>query len=164
MAEALSERRVARKCRGPARGAGRGDGNPDFHLGISSDLQWKNFTVYALLDLQVGGQVYNRTEQRMYQYFRSADVDQVGKPDSVKKPVDYYFALYSGNNVNSWFVEPGGFLKLRELAVRYRVPLSALQRLRPLGVRGLGCMDLELKNVRVDADNRGSEELSFGKS
>lgn len=114
-----------------------GDGNPDFHFGLSTDVRWNNFTLYGLVDVQVGGLVYNRTKQRMYQYFRSADVDQVGKPDDLKKPVDYYFNLYFGNNVNSWFVEPGGFVKLRELSVRYRVPEAAVGRLRGFGIRSL---------------------------
>jgi hypothetical protein len=114
-----------------------GDSNPKFHFAISSDVRWGNFTLYGLLDVQVGGQVYNRTKQRQYQWNRSSEEDQAGKPDSLKKPVDYYFNLYNGNNVNSWFVEPGGFLKLRELTLRYDVPARALSRLRAIGVRGL---------------------------
>ena len=39
--------------------------------------------------------------------------------------MDYYFNIYNGNEVNSWFVEPGGFLKLRELTLRYDVPARA---------------------------------------
>lgn len=112
-----------------------GDGNPNFHFAVSNEVQWKDFTIYGLVDVQAGGHVYNRTKQRMYQYFRSADVDQSGKPEGRKKPVDYYFALYAGNNVNSWFVEPGGFVKLRELSVRYRIPRSALRILPGLGIR-----------------------------
>ena len=40
-----------------------GDGNPDMHLGFSSNLRWKGLSVYALLDAQIGGDVYNRTNQ-----------------------------------------------------------------------------------------------------
>jgi hypothetical protein len=106
-----------------------GDGNPDFHWGLSNSIQWKGLSVYGLIDAQVGGNVYNRTKQRMYQYFRSADVDQAGKPQERKKTVDYYFTLYNGNTVNNWFVEDGGFVKLRELSVKYRVPESFLTRI-----------------------------------
>jgi hypothetical protein len=92
--------------------------------------------VFALVDAQAGGQVYNRTKQRMYQYYRSADVDQAGKPQEAKKPLEYYDALYNANNVNQWFVEPGGYVKLRELSVRYQLggrPLAVLAR---AGARG----------------------------
>ena len=33
-----------------------GDGNPDFHWGVSNSVSWNNFDFYALVDAQVGGQ------------------------------------------------------------------------------------------------------------
>ena len=45
--------------------------------------------------------------------------DQGGKEDGLKKPVAYYQRLYNTNAMNSWFVEKGDFVKLRELSVRY---------------------------------------------
>lgn len=131
-----------------------GNSTPRFHFAFSSDLRWGNITLYGLLDVQVGGQVYNRTKQRMYQWNRSAEEDQAGKPDSLKKPVDYYFNIYNGNNVNSWFVEPGGFLKLRELTLRYDVPARALSRLRAIGVRGLS-VSLIGRNLWTSTDYSG---------
>jgi len=131
-----------------------GNSNPKFHFAVSSDVRWGSFTLYGLLDVQVGGQVYNRTKQRMYQWNRSADEDQAGKPDSLKKPVDYYFNIYNGNNVNSWFVEPGGFLKLRELTLRYDMPARALGRLRAIGVRGLS-VSLIGRNLWTSTDYSG---------
>ncbi|HEX5580815.1 MAG TPA: SusC/RagA family TonB-linked outer membrane protein, partial [Gemmatimonadaceae bacterium] len=35
-----------------------GDGNPDFHFGVSNNVTWKDFSFYALVDAQVGGNVY----------------------------------------------------------------------------------------------------------
>jgi TonB-linked SusC/RagA family outer membrane protein len=113
-----------------------GDGNPRFRYGVTNNVRWRALSVFALLDAQAGGQVYNRTKQRMYQYYRSADVDQAGKPQEAKKPLEYYDALYNANNVNQWFVEPGGYVKLRELSVRYQLggrPLAVLAR---AGARG----------------------------
>ncbi|HEX2166203.1 MAG TPA: SusC/RagA family TonB-linked outer membrane protein [Longimicrobiales bacterium] len=114
-----------------------GDTNPDFNWGFSSNLQWRDFTLYGLLHAQVGGDIYNRTNQRMYQYFRSGDTDQAGRPDELKKTTDYYSALYASNLVNEWFVEDASFVKLRELSLRYRVPETAIERLGSLGIDGL---------------------------
>ncbi len=111
-----------------------GDGNPDFHFGISNNVTWKDFSFYGLIDAQVGGNVYHNTKQRMYQWGRSADVDQTGKAQELKKPIEYYVNLYSATSPNDWFVEDGGFVKLRELSVAYRVPNSFLQRLGNVGV------------------------------
>lgn len=113
-----------------------GDGNPDFHLGWSNNVTWRNFGFYTLVDAQVGGQAYNQTNQRMYQYGRSADVDQTGKPQELKKPVDYYVALYAANDPTDYFVEDAGFVKVRELSVRYRLDDRWLAPLSRFGARG----------------------------
>jgi TonB-linked SusC/RagA family outer membrane protein len=114
-----------------------GDSNPDFNWGLSSNVQWRNFTFYGLLSAQVGGDLYNRTNQRMYQYFRSGDTDQAGRPDELKKTTDYYSTLYAANLINEWFVEDASFVKLRELSLRYRVPRAGLDRLGRLGIDGM---------------------------
>ena len=70
----------------------------------------------------------------MYQWGRSADVDQVGKAQELKKPVGYYSALYAANSPTDWFVEDGGFVKLREVSVAYRLPDRFIQKLGNAGV------------------------------
>lgn len=104
-----------------------GNGAPDLHIGWSNSIGWRSFTIYTLVDAQIGGDVYNRTRQRMYQYYRSGDVDQAGVSEADKKPTQYYSVLYNANSVADWFVEKGGYVKLRELSVRYRVPVSGLR-------------------------------------
>jgi TonB-linked SusC/RagA family outer membrane protein len=131
-----------------------GNGNPDFHWGLSSTLHYKGLSVFGLLDVKVGGDVYNRTKQRMYQYFRSGDTDQAGKPDDLKKTTDYYTALYAANLINSWFVEPGGYVKLRELSVRWNLPSSLIA---PLSATGLDNLTLFVigRNLLTSTDYSG---------
>jgi TonB-linked SusC/RagA family outer membrane protein len=96
-----------------------GDSNPDFNLGVGSNLQWKGFNFYALFDAKFGGDVYNNTRQWAYRDYNHADYDQAGKQDELRKPVTYYQALYNTNSLTSWFVEDGGYVKFRELSVQY---------------------------------------------
>ena len=113
-----------------------GDGTPDFHWGVSNNVSWKSWDLYALVDANVGGNAYNQTNQRMYQWARSADVDQAGKPQELKKPIEYYVALYSANDPTDYFVEDASFVKLREVSVRYRFsgrPLSWFSRFGATG-------------------------------
>lgn len=113
-----------------------GEGTPDFHWGVSNNVSWKSWDFYALVDAQVGGQAYNQTNQRMYQWARSADVDQAGKPQELKKPIEYYVQLYAANDPTDYFVEDASYLKLREVSVRYRItgrPLSWLSRVGATG-------------------------------
>ena len=113
-----------------------GTGNPRFHYGVSNNVQWKGIQFYGLLDTQVGGNAYNQNNQRMYQFQRSGDVDQAGKPAELKKTVDYYTLVYNGNNITDWFVESGAYVKIRELSARYNLPDRWLARLP--GNRGVG--------------------------
>jgi TonB-linked SusC/RagA family outer membrane protein len=114
-----------------------GESQPDYRLGLSNNFSWKGLQVYGLFDMWVGGNVYNSLKQRLYQWYRSAEEDQVGKPEELKKPVRYYDELYAGNDENDWFVEDGGFLKLRELSVKYRFGPQQLGPLSRLGTRGI---------------------------
>ena len=104
-----------------------GDGNPDFRFGVSNSVNWRNFSLYGLVDVQRGGQIYNQTNQRMYQWGRSADVDQAGKPQELKKTVEYYIALYAANDPTDYFVEDASYVKLREMSLKYRFG-GAVQR------------------------------------
>jgi hypothetical protein len=131
-----------------------GDGNPDFHMGVSNNVTWRSFSAFALVDAAVGGQVYNQTTQRMYQYGRSADVDQTGKSQELKKPVDYYVALYAANDPTDYFVQPGGFLKLREMSLRYRVGGGLLRSLGRVGARGMS-LGVVGRNLLTITDYRG---------
>lgn len=110
-----------------------GDGNPDFHWGLTNNVRLGRFTIFGVLDSQLGQDVYNFTKQRMYQYFRHADVDQTGKPDELKKPIDYYTTLYNAANTTEHFVEDGSFVKLRELSVNYSVRSDRFRLLRSIG-------------------------------
>jgi TonB-linked SusC/RagA family outer membrane protein len=110
-----------------------GDGNPDFRFGVSNTVGWRSVQLFMLWDAQVGGDVYNQTRQRMYQYGRHTDVDQAGKPQELKKTTDYYVALYAANSPTDWFVEDASFVKLRELSLKYRLPRSFNAALSRLG-------------------------------
>jgi TonB-linked SusC/RagA family outer membrane protein len=114
-----------------------GDGNPDYRWGMTNNVTWKSFDFYALVDVQAGGQAYNQTNQRMYQWARSGDVDQGGKADGDKKPIEYYVALYAANDPTDYFVEDAGYVKLREVSVRHRLGGRALNLMRGVGARGV---------------------------
>ena len=131
-----------------------GSGNPRFHYGVSNSVQWRGFQFYGLLDTQIGGDVYDQNHQRSMQYNRTAETDQFGKPDSLKKTVDYYALIYNGNAIEDWFVEPGGFVKIREMSVRYQLPQRLLSRLP--GRRGMGAsISLVGRNLKTWTNYKG---------
>ncbi|MCI0435123.1 MAG: SusC/RagA family TonB-linked outer membrane protein [Gemmatimonadetes bacterium] len=132
-----------------------GDSNADLKWGISNNIQWKGFNLYALFDGQIGGDIYNATKQRMYQWFRNGEIDQVGKPDDLKKPQVYYSgALYNGNRDTSWFVEDASHVKLRELSLRYAFDASRFTALSRVGI-DRAVVSLIGRNLKLWTDYTG---------
>ena len=104
-----------------------GGTQPDFNWSFYSNFNWKGFSIYGLLDAQVGGDVWSLTEQWGYGIeARSAQVDQAGKAEELKKPVRYYRLLQSAEDT---FVFDGSFVKLRELAIKYTFKRNQLSGL-----------------------------------
>ena len=108
---------------------------PDFSYSFNGNLRFRGLSVFALFDGQSGGHIYNHTRQWAARDDDSSDNDQYGKSDATKKPTVYYRDFYHVNAPNSWYVEDGTFLKLRELAVKY--DLASLIDLRGAGISGL---------------------------
>ena len=131
-----------------------GDGNPRYRLGLTNTIGWHGMQLFMLWDTQVGGNVYNQTNQRMYQYGRSRDVDQGGKIQEYKKPVEYYVALYAANNPTDYFVEDASFIKLRELSLKYRLPPRFTTSLARVGAQGMS-LSLIGRNLITITDYKG---------
>ncbi len=95
------------------------DCNPDFNLSFNTSFSYKNLSLYMLWSWKQGGDVYNKTKQYLFLENRAGIIDQYGKPEEQKKSIYYYQALYNGNNLNSFFVENGSYVKLREMSIAY---------------------------------------------
>lgn len=113
-----------------------GNGLPKFKWGFTNSVTWKSFDLFTLIDAAVGGDAYNQTNQRMYQWAKSADVDQTGKAQELKKPIEYYVSLYAANSPTDYFVEDAGYVKLREVSLKYRFGGKMLDVISPFGATG----------------------------
>lgn len=123
-----------------------GDTTPDFALSLSTNLRYKNFTVYALLDSEFGHDMYFQTGQWTMRELASGEVDQAGKSDQTKKPIKYYSLLYNVNEVNSYYIRDGSYLKVRELALGYTFNRDQVRSL-------LGFMGLQGATIRLVGRN-----------
>jgi hypothetical protein len=120
-----------------------GDVNPDFNASFTTNLRFKGFSAYALVDWVQGGNIYNATRQWPFFENRDRIVDQSNKPaascagsvdptcpySTGKKPLEYYQALYNGINPIDFFVEPGTYVKIKELNVSYTFSRTQLEAL-----------------------------------
>lgn len=95
------------------------DMNPDFNLSLMNTFTFKNINFNMLWHLKQGGDIYNQTKQWLYRDERHGDFDQADKPENQKKVASYYQIFYRVNDPNSYFVEDGTYLKLREASLYY---------------------------------------------
>jgi len=108
---------------------------PDYKLGMSHQLSYKNLSLYGLVEGAFGQSVWNQGRHWSYLDFLSADVDQGGKSVEAAKPIGYYYRAGpgpGGNNngiggfydilgPNNRMVEDASFVKLREVSLSYNV-------------------------------------------
>jgi len=106
-----------------------GDGNPRFNLSLGNTMNYKRFTLYFLLSWKNGGDVYNYTRQYTFRDLRAEEFDQSGKAESEKKTINYYSTFYKNTEINSYFVEDGSYLKLREASLYYTFDKDQLSSL-----------------------------------
>jgi TonB-linked SusC/RagA family outer membrane protein len=108
-----------------------GSTTPDYNIGFSNTVAWKNFQLYGLLQSVQGFKVYNQPLQWATFQSYSGIMDQSGKPEDQRKPVGYYDRLYgvSGLVPSSAFVDDASYIKLSEVQLRYRAGRGLLDRL-----------------------------------
>ncbi len=120
-----------------------GNTTPDFNMSFNTTLNYKNFTLYALLDWQKGGDVYNQTKQWRFR--------ELIDPSIVGETVGFASSVYAVNQTNSFFVEDASFIKLRELSLSYNLPSKYLEN---TGIKGLS-FGLVGRNLFIISDYSG---------
>lgn len=134
-----------------------GNALPDFRMAFSSDFQWKRLTVYALMDLAIGQDVWNQGFHWAHLDFLSKDVDQSNDVRTAK-PIGYYYragppfasgvgGLYDILTPTSFMVEDASYAKLRELLLSYRIG--------PIGGRGDWSISVVGRNLFTLTGYRG---------
>ena len=115
-----------------------GTGLPKYHWGLSNTVDWKRLNVYGLLDAAIGQKLFNIQRAWSLADLQVAEADQNGVSVETAKPVGYFWrqgpstsptagstagigGFYDVLGPNSYNVEDGSYVKLRELAVNFRV-------------------------------------------
>jgi TonB-linked SusC/RagA family outer membrane protein len=109
-----------------------GQALPNYRPSFSTNLSYKKFTAFGLLDGAIGQSVYNQGRHWSYLDFLSRDQDQANKSVADAKPASYYYraspkgngtgvgGLYDVLGPNNFFVEDASYVKLREVNLSYR--------------------------------------------
>jgi TonB-linked SusC/RagA family outer membrane protein len=100
-----------------------GNTNPDFNVGINTTISYKGWSLYALLDWQEGGDIYNYTKQNLYFNERHIDLENFG---AAGKNLQYAQNIYNRAEPTDYFVEDGSFVKIREISLAYTLNTKKL--------------------------------------
>lgn len=113
------------------------DMNPDFNLSWLNSITYKGINFNMLWHYKQGGDIYNQTKQWLFRDERHGEFDQSDKAPNEKKATTYYQAFYRVNEPNSYFVEDGTYLKLREASLYYTLNAQQLENMRLSFLQGL---------------------------
>lgn len=105
---------------------------PDYRWALSTNLQYKKLSFYALVDATMGRGIYNQGRGWAMLDFLASDGDQVGKTVQSAKPQSYYYRVGPPENIgiggfydallaNTRVTEDANFAKVREVSISYRV-------------------------------------------
>lgn len=104
-----------------------GNTTPDYRIAFSMNMNYRNLGVYLLIDAEQGFDVWNQARQWAVFENYAGIIDQSGKPEERQKPLGYYARLYNSlAPMNTAWIEDGSYVKLRELAVTYRISRAQL--------------------------------------
>ncbi|MBN2731261.1 MAG: SusC/RagA family TonB-linked outer membrane protein [Balneolaceae bacterium] len=104
---------------GDARVVQIGDTQPDFQVGFSGNINYKNIGLFMVWDWSQGGEVYNYSKQLLYFNFRHQDLETLTRDGFDPQYALASDGLYNASNGSSYFVEDASYLKLRELSLSY---------------------------------------------
>ncbi len=98
-----------------------GDTNPDFNVGLSGNLNWKNFGLFMVWDWSQGGEVYNYTKQLLIFNYRHEVLEDLTREGYDLSYLTASDGLYNASDALSYYVEDASYIKLRELALSYTI-------------------------------------------
>jgi TonB-linked SusC/RagA family outer membrane protein len=109
------------------------------NLGFINNFQIGAVSLHSQLSGAIGGDAYNRRHQFLGRNTPATAprLDQAGKPEQLKKPLDYYRSAEGGDS--SYDTEDASYLKLRTVSASYRMDAARLQR---FGLGRLGLHDM----------------------
>lgn len=105
---------------------------PGYRFTFTNDIQFKNLTLYTLLDATMGHRINNQTRGWGLLDYAARDFDQAGKSVETAKPVGYSWrcgspcgagtgGFYDALGANNYNTENGSYAKLREVSLTYKL-------------------------------------------
>lgn len=117
-----------------------GDPNPDFHFGFNNDFVYKNFTLNVFIQGAYGNELFNAGNiyiGKGYNRWNNTAEWYANRwtPENPHNDVRYPSTI--GNSTikaTEAVIEDGSYVRLKNVSLRYNVPLKEVERIRSLTV------------------------------
>ncbi len=124
-----------------------GDPNPDFTMGWRNTLTWRQFALSFLIDVRIGGDLFNGTANVMRFHGTHIDTENreetmvwegvnvnTGEANDVAIPLDQsFYTRYGLVGVSETGIETVNWLRLRDLSITWTMPREMSDRLKIKG-------------------------------
>lgn len=121
-----------------------GNSTYDKMFGFSNTFTYKSLSLYVFVDSKFGADIYSETNATAYKNgkhmatlfgreegFIAEGLNQAGEPNDVMVMPDNLSAYYNQiGSISEQFIYDASFVKLREVALTYRIPDHLLQKIR----------------------------------
>lgn len=152
---------------------------PPYQMGISSQYQWRNFTIGAQFDWRMGGWLYSEIIPRQYTAGTHPntvlyDREPFIYPNSVVEQEDGTYvtntAVYSPGDKAFWDFEgkvqsntatKSDYFKLRELSINYNIPSSLLAGIKFIREASVGFVGTNIFIIRHEDNDHGDPEYLY---
>jgi len=103
-----------------------GDPNPDFTFGFTNNLTFKNLDLNIFFQGAVGGDIYNLTAIQLYNGDSNGLTDVLNSWTPSNTDTDIPRAVIRGRERSSRFVEDGSYMRLKNVALGYSLPVGSV--------------------------------------
>lgn len=136
-----------------------GDPNPDWTVGLTNSFRYKNFDLNVFLQGTYGGEIMSITNIQLFNGDSNAPVDVLNAWTPTNTDTDIPSAKVRASTVTSRFVEDGSYLRIKNVALGYNLPLNITDNLGIDRVR----VSVSAQNLLTFTNYSGLDpEVSYG--
>ncbi|WP_459212771.1 SusC/RagA family TonB-linked outer membrane protein [Aquimarina rhabdastrellae] len=137
-----------------------GNSQPDFFMSFITNFNYKGFNFYTLIEHQQGGNILNLGAVDLWDNQLHPVFDQSNRPEGQQKYDVYYNNILNDGDVNSdVFVEDATHLRLREVAIGYKLNKNFL---KSIGIKAIEEIEFNIigRNLFIITDYTGFDPSS----
>ena len=106
-----------------------GDPNPNWSFGFTNNFTYKNFDMNIFFQGAQGGDIMNLTNVQLFNGDSNATKDILNSWTPTNTNTDIPRAKLRGKQISSRFVEDGSYVRLKNIAIGYNLPVDVVEKI-----------------------------------